>query len=339
MSFNDGSSSSHKEPQVDGSQFKDTNLDQASSGPSVMMGEESKEKNPTESKPAKKKRERKHRQGFYNRDRRMYGVHRAFGFWEPAGREGAEQDAANEPNSDWTSTSKWDSDAPYPPPQIKNCNLRDYNIPVNDKTPMDNLSLQQFILTETKDILTSSCISWLRKHHPALVAKEGWGNGKKGSLELYHEMFESSAEIKDKTLQLVAGETTETFLTLLKKVRQIRHCVFRRGRCIDMPIIIVELMLEDAIRLTRMVGGRKSLPMLEKFRNRLTREIALNGDVEAASNRLKLFFKKEGLDLKDEIQVSAIRAQRVELDLAIEQKKRQIKVIDAQFADEVKSGR
>lgn len=204
---------------------------------------------------------------------------------------------------------------------------------------MDNLRLQQFILTETKDILTSSCISWLRKHHGDLVVKEGWGNGERSSLELYHEMFESLAEIKDETLQLVAGETAETFLTLLKKVRQIRHCVFRPGRCIDMPIIIVELMLEDAIRLTRMVGGRKSLPMLEKFRNRLTREIALNGDVEAASKRLKSLFKQKGLDLKDEIQVSVIRAQRAELDHAIEQKKRQLKVIDVQFADEVKSER
>ncbi|TGO35360.1 hypothetical protein BHYA_0161g00240 [Botrytis hyacinthi] len=286
MSFNRRSSSSHKEPQADGSQVKDTNLDQASSGPSVMMGEESKDKNPPEGKPAKKKRERKHRQGFYNRDRRMHGVQRTFGFWEPAGREGAEQDAA-----------------------------------------------------KTKDILTSSCISWLQKHHCALVAREGWGNGKKGSLELYHEMFESSAEIKDKTLQLVAGETAEIFLTLLEKVRQIRHCVFRRSCCIDIPIIIVELMLEDAIRLTRMVGGRKSLPILEKLRNRLTREIALNGDIEAASDRLRSLFKQEGLDLKDEIQVRAIRAQRVELGLAIEQKKRQLKVIDNQFVDEVKSGR
>ncbi|KAF7939097.1 uncharacterized protein EAE97_007178 [Botrytis byssoidea] len=178
MSFNGRGSSSHKEPQPDGSQVEDTKPDQASSGPSVMMGEEPKEKTLTE--------ERKHRQGFYNRDRRMYGVQRTFGFWEPAGREGAEQDAANkdESNSDWISTSEWDSDAPYPPPQIKNCNLRDYNIPVNDKTPMDNLSLEQFILTETENILTSSCISWLRKHHPALVAREGWGNGKKGSLEV-----------------------------------------------------------------------------------------------------------------------------------------------------------
>ncbi|KAF7894033.1 hypothetical protein EAF00_007547 [Botryotinia globosa] len=60
-----------------------------------MMGEESKDKNLTESKPTKKKRERKHRQGFYNRDRRMHGVQRTFGSWEPAGREGAEQDAAS----------------------------------------------------------------------------------------------------------------------------------------------------------------------------------------------------------------------------------------------------
>ncbi|TGO60151.1 hypothetical protein BOTNAR_0150g00020 [Botryotinia narcissicola] len=219
MSFNGRSSSPHKEPQADGSQVKDTNPDQASSGPSGMMGEESKEK------PRPK---------------------RAFGFWEPAGREGAEQDAANESNSDWTSTSEWDSDAPYPPPQIKNCNLRDYNIPVNDKTPMDNLSLQQFILTETKNILISS-------------------------LELYHEMFESSDEIKDKTLEVVAGETTETFLTLLKKI--------------------------------------------------------------------EIIVKQEGLDLKDEIQASAIRAQRAELGHAIEQKKRQLKFIDDQFVDEVKSGR
>ncbi|KAF7934878.1 uncharacterized protein EAE98_002923 [Botrytis deweyae] len=332
------SSSSNKEPQADGSQVKDANLDQPSSGPSVMMGEESKDKNTTEGQPAKKKRERKHRQGFYNRDRRMYGVQRAFGFWEAPGREGAEQDAANESNSDWTSTSEWDSDAPYPPPQIKNCNLRDYNIPVNDKTPMKNLELEQFILKETKDILITSCISWLRKHHRKLVAKEGWVDRKNGSLELYHEMFKSSAEIQDNTLQLVDGETAETFLTLLKKVRQIRHCVFRRGRCIDMPIIIVELMLQDAIRLTRMVGGQKSLSMLEKFRSRLAREIALNADVEVASERLKSMFKKEGLDLKDEIQVRAIRAQRVELGHAIEQKKRQLKIIDDQFAHEVKSG-
>ncbi|KAF5868073.1 uncharacterized protein Bfra_007268 [Botrytis fragariae] len=330
MSFHGRNSSSHKEPQADGSQAKDTNLDQASSGPSVMMGEESKDKNPTEGKPAKKKRERKHRQGFYNRDRRIYGVQRAFGFWEAPGREGAEQDA--------TSNSEWDSDAPYPPPQIKNCNLRDYNIPVNDKTPMENLGLEKFILTATKDILTSSCISWLRKYHPNLVAKEGWGDRGKSSLELYHEMFESSAEIKDNTLQLVEGETAETFLTLLKKVRQIRHCVFRRGRCIDMPIIIVELMLQGAIRLTRMVGGTESLSMLEKFRSRLAREMALNEDVKVASDRLKPMFKKEELDMDNEIQVRVIRAERVKLDDAIAQKKRRLEVIDNQFADEVESG-
>ncbi|TGO83740.1 hypothetical protein BPOR_0599g00050 [Botrytis porri] len=103
----------------------------------------------------------------------MYGVQRAYGFWAAPGRESAEQDAANESNSDWTSNSEWDSDAPYPPLQIKNCNLRDYNIPVNDKTAMENLGLEQLILTETKDILTTSCISWLRKYHPDLVAKEG----------------------------------------------------------------------------------------------------------------------------------------------------------------------
>lgn len=96
MSFNGRSSSSYKGPQADSSEVKDTtNLDQGSPGPSVMMGEESKEKFPTGGKPAKKKRERKHRQGFYNRDRRMYGVQRAFGFWQPAGREGAEKDAAS----------------------------------------------------------------------------------------------------------------------------------------------------------------------------------------------------------------------------------------------------
>ncbi|TGO22742.1 hypothetical protein BPAE_0156g00050 [Botrytis paeoniae] len=281
MSFPGRSSSSHKEPQADGSQIKDTNLDQASSGPSVMMGEESKDKNLTEDKPAKKKRERKHRRGFYNRDRRIYGVQRAYGFWEAPGREGAEQDATN--------------------------------------------------------ILTSSCISWLRKYHPDLVAKEGWSDRRKGSLELYHEMFESSAEIKDNTLQLVDGETAETFLTPLKKVRQIRHCVFRRGRCIDMPIIIIELMLQDAIRLTKIVGGQESLSMLEKFRSRLAQEIALNEDVKVASDRLKSMFKKEELDMNNEVRVRAIRAERVKLDDAIGQQKRRLEVIDDQFPDEVES--
>ncbi|KAK6603506.1 hypothetical protein H4I96_06274 [Botrytis cinerea] len=71
-----------------------------------MMGEESKISNPTEDKPAKEKRERKHRQGFYNRDRRMHGVQSAYGFWKAPGREGAEQDAADASNSDWTSNSE-----------------------------------------------------------------------------------------------------------------------------------------------------------------------------------------------------------------------------------------
>ncbi|KAF7956011.1 hypothetical protein EAE96_004932 [Botrytis aclada] len=223
MSFHGSVSSSLKEPKANDSQVKDTNLDQASSGPSAMMGEESKDRKPTEGKPAKKNRERKHRQGFYNRDRRMYGVQRAYGFWQGPGREGAEQDVKDESNSDWTSNSEWDFEAPYPPPQIKNCNLRDYNIPVKDKTPMENLGLEEFIFKGTKDILTNSCFSWLQKYHPDLVAKEEWGDRRKGSLELYHEMFESSAEIKENTLQLVDGETAETFLTLLKKARQVRH--------------------------------------------------------------------------------------------------------------------
>lgn len=59
-----------------------------------MMGEESKVSYPTEGKPAKRKREWKHRQGYYNRDRRMHEVQSAYGFWKTLGREGAEQDAA-----------------------------------------------------------------------------------------------------------------------------------------------------------------------------------------------------------------------------------------------------
>ncbi|TGO83741.1 hypothetical protein BPOR_0599g00060 [Botrytis porri] len=150
-------------------------------------------------------------------------------------------------------------------------------------------------------------------------------------------MFKSSAEIKNNTLQLVDGETAETFLTLLKKVRQIRHCVFRRGLCIGITISIVELMLQDAIRLTRMVGGTESLSMLEKFRSRLAREIALNEDVKVASDRLRSMFEKEELDMKNEIQVHAIGAERVKLDDVIERKMRRLEVIDEQFADEVES--
>ncbi|TEY79927.1 hypothetical protein BOTCAL_0040g00270 [Botryotinia calthae] len=337
MSSHGRGSSSFKDSQADSSQAKNTDLDQESSGPSVMMGEEPKV-NPTENKSAKTKRERKRRQGFYNRDRRMHGVQNAYGFWQAPGREGAEQDAADASNSDWTSNSEWDSDAPYPPPQIKNCNLRDYNIPVTDKTPMGNLPLEEFILKQTKDVLVGSCISWLRKHHPDLVAKEGWGDRRRGSLELYHEMFESSAEIKDDTLQLVDGETADTFFTLLKKSRQIRHCVFRRGRCIGMPIIIVELMLQDAIRLKRMTGEKEGMPMLDLFHTRLAQEIALNKDIKVTSDELRLLFRKEELDMNNEIQVLAIRAQRAKLDHAIEQKECRLRVADDEIADTIESG-
>ncbi|TGO44943.1 hypothetical protein BCON_0441g00050 [Botryotinia convoluta] len=311
MSFHGSSSSSHKEPQADGSQVKDTNLDQASSGPSVMMGEESKDNEPTENKSAKKKRERKHRQGFYNRDRRIVRM------------DSGKLQVAKAQN------------------KMQQMNPIPTGLPIPNGIPMHHTLLHRFRIATsatTTYLYSYNLMHFLvAKYHPDLVAKEGWGDRRKGSLELYHETFESSAEIKDNTLQLVDGETAETFLTLLKKARQVRHCVFRRGCCIDMPIIIVELMLQDAIRLTRMVGGQESLSMLEKFRSRLAREIALNEDVKVASDRLKSMFKKEELDMNNTIQVRAIRAQRVELDHAIEQKKRQLEVVDDQFADEVES--
>ena len=105
-----------------------------------------------------------------------------------------------------------------------------------------------------------------------------------------------------------------------------------------MPIIIVELMLQDAIQFKRMTAEKEGMPMLDLFRTRLAREIALNKDIKVASNGLRSLFRKEEPDMNNEIQVLETRAKTANLNHAIERKERRLRVADDDTADIIETG-
>ena len=105
-----------------------------------------------------------------------------------------------------------------------------------------------------------------------------------------------------------------------------------------MPIIIVELMLQDAIQFKRMTAEKEGMPMLDLFRTRLAREIALNKDIKVALNGLRSLFRKEEPDMNNEIQVLEIRAKAANLNHAIERKERRLRVADDDTADIIETG-
>ncbi|KAF7887903.1 uncharacterized protein EAF01_011057 [Botrytis porri] len=128
---------------------------------------------------------------------------------------------------------------------------------------------QCIILKEANEALTTACYEWCARHHPTRLREMKWLRRSRAQLHLFYRNV-VQWEISMSTLILLGNQRTSTFLSLLNVVAQIRHCDIHDDK--ELPIQLLDIMLEDAVSLAIMVRDPKHTQKLRDIRDHVRLE-------------------------------------------------------------------
>ncbi|KAF7918666.1 hypothetical protein BELL_0211g00010 [Botrytis elliptica] len=124
-------------------------------------------------------------------------------------------------------------------------------------------------LKEANEALTTACYEWCARYHSTRLREMKWLRRSKAQLHLFHRNV-IQWEISMNTLKLVGNQRISSFLSLLNAVVQIRHSDIHDDK--ELPIQLLDIMMEDAVNLAIMVRDPAQTQRLEDLRDHVRLE-------------------------------------------------------------------
>lgn len=122
--------------------------------------------------------------------------------------------------------------------------------------------LQHAILTALQRTLEESCFYFAKKWLPAVLKKNNWLSPEAGELNLYCIAF-GKCHVPSTAVDNSRGPLMETF----NRVKQVRHSAVHRN--IQLPIVTIDLMLKDGVRLTTIFKDEVRASQIQHWQSKI----------------------------------------------------------------------